>query len=193
MKELFALIGALLAAVSTIPYLIDIVRRKTKPNIVTWLTWTMLTTIAGSAALVAGQPKTAIFLYGNSLCTGLVVILGLRYGTAKFSRFDSMCQISAILGLVLWLIFNSPTVGIVVSLVIDFVGLLPAHCFRSICFSPTQHSWSLLSIAALCSVLASGVRMSQPTSERYKSSPNSHAIKNSAGEYNKSKGIPRNL
>jgi hypothetical protein len=155
MKELSAILGALLAAVSTIPYLIDIVRHKTKPNIVTWLTWTMLTTIAGSAALVAGEPKTAIFLYGNSLCTGLVVILGLRYGTAKFSRFDIMCQLSAILGLVLWLIFNSPTVGIVVPLVIDFVGLLPTlrHSWQK----PDEETWQsfLIGVAAPVFTLAS--------------------------------------
>jgi D-alanyl-lipoteichoic acid acyltransferase DltB (MBOAT superfamily) len=147
-KELLALLGAALAAVSTIPYLIDVVRRKTKPNIVTWLTWTMLTVIAGSAALVAGEPKTAIFLCGNSVCTGLVVLLGLKYGTTKFSRFDILCQCGAILSLVLWLVFKSPTVGIVVPLIIDFVGLLPTlrHSWQR----PDEETWQsfLIGVAA---------------------------------------------
>lgn len=139
MKEFFAVAGALLAAVSTLPYLIDIVRRKTKPNVVTWFTWTLLTAISGSAALAAGEPKTALLLYANSLCTGAVVVLGLKYGIAKFSPFDIACQIGAILGLVFWLIFNSPTIGIIVPLIIDFVGMLPT--LRHAYLKPAEETW----------------------------------------------------
>lgn len=139
MKETFAIIGALIAALGTVPYLIDIVRGKTKPNIVTWLTWTMLTAISGSAALVAGEPKTAALLFGNSLCTALVVVLGLKYGTAKFTRFDVVCQASAVLGLVLWLVFNSPTIGIVVPLVVDFIGALPTMYHSWV--KPAEETW----------------------------------------------------
>lgn len=147
MKELFAVIGAVIAIVSTAPYLIDIVRGKTKPNIVTWLTWTMLTAISGSAALVAGEPKTAAFLFANSLCTGLVVVLGLKYGTAKFSTFDIVCQVSALLGLVFWLVFNSPTIGIVVPLAIDFVGMLPT--LRHAWMKPGEETWQTFLIGVV--------------------------------------------
>lgn len=151
MKESLAIAAALLAAVSTVPYLIDIVRRKTKPNIVTWFTWTMLTTIAGSAALAAGEPKTAMLLYGNSFCTGAVVVLGLHYGIAKFSLFDIVCQLAALLGLVLWLVFNSPTIGIVVPLAIDFVGLLPT--VRHSWLKPGEETWQSFLIGVVAPVL----------------------------------------
>jgi hypothetical protein len=154
-KELVALLGAALAAVSTVPYLIDIVRGKTKPNIVTWVTWTMLTVIAGSAALAAGEPKAALLLYGNSVCTGLVVVLGIKYGTAKFSRFDIFCQIGALLGLVFWLVFNSPTVGILVPLAIDFMGLLPT--LRHSWLKPGEETWQsfLIGVVAPAFTIAS--------------------------------------
>jgi hypothetical protein len=148
MKDYFAAAGAVLAAISTVPYLIDVVRRKTKPNIVSWLTWTILTTISGSAALAAGEPKTAVFLYGNSFCTGLVVLLGLKYGIAKFSRFDIFCQVGAVAGLAFWLLFNSPTIGIVVPLAIDFIGMLPT--LRHSWLKPAEETWQtfLIGIAA---------------------------------------------
>ena len=151
MKEFFAIAGALLAAVSTFPYLVDIVRRKTKPNIVTWLTWTILTAISGSAALAAGEPKTALLLYGNSLCTGAVVVLGLKYGIAKFSPFDIACQIGAILGLVFWLIFNSPTIGIIVPLIIDFVGMLPT--LRHAYLMPQEETWQTFLVGVFAPAL----------------------------------------
>ena len=147
MREALAIIGAVIAALGTVPYLVDIVRGKTKPNIVTWLTWTMLTAISGAAALVAGEPKTAAFLFGNSLCTGLVVVLGLKYGTAKFSRFDVACQVSAVLGLVFWLVFNSPTIGIVVPLVVDFIGALPT--VRHSWLKPAEETWQAFMVGVI--------------------------------------------
>ena len=147
MREALAIIGAVIAALGTVPYLVDIVRGKTKPNIVTWLTWTMLTAISGAAALVAGEPKTAAFLFGNSLCTGLVVVLGLKYGTAKFSRFDVACQVSAVLGLVFWLVFNSPTIGIVVPLVVAFIGALPT--VRHSWLKPAEETWQAFMVGVI--------------------------------------------
>jgi len=159
MKEIFAVIGATIAIVSTVPYLIDIVRGKTKPNIVTWLTWTMLTAISGAAALVAGEPKTAALLFADSVCTGLVVVLGLKYGTAKFSRFDIICQVSALLGLVFWLVFNSPTIGIVVPLAIDFIGMLPT--LRHAWLKPGEETWQtfILGVVAPAFTLLSLTRL----------------------------------
>ena len=147
MKEVFALLGALLAAGSTLPYLIDIVRRKTKPNVVTWFTWTLLTAISGSAALAAGEPKTALLLYANSFCTGAVVLLGLKHGIAKFSTFDIVCQIAAVIGLLLWLIFNSPTIGILVPLAVDFVGMLPT--LRHAYLKPQEETWQTFLIGVI--------------------------------------------
>jgi len=138
-REVLAVVAALIALLSTLPYLIDIVRRKTKPNVVSWFTWTLLTAISGSAALAAGEPKTALLLYGSTICTGLVVVLGLRYGIATFSRFDAFCQIGAVLGLVAWLVFHSPTVGIVVPLAIDFIVMLPT--LRHAWLKPDEETW----------------------------------------------------
>ena len=138
-RELLALFAALITALSTIPYLIDIVRGKTKPNIVSWITWTMLTTISGTAALVAGEPKTAILLYGSSVCTGLVVVFGLKYGFVKFTSFDIACQVGAVLGLTFWVVFNSPAIGIIVPIIIDFIGLLPT--LRHAWHKPGEETW----------------------------------------------------
>lgn len=158
MREILAIIGAVIAALGTVPYLIDIVRGKTKPNIVTWLTWAMLTAISGAAALAAGEPKTAAFLFGNSFCTGLVVVLGLKYGTAKFTRLDIVCQVSAVLGLVFWLVFNSPTIGIIVPLIVDFIGALPTMHHSWV--KPAEETWQtfLVGIVAPVFTIASLTR-----------------------------------
>lgn len=153
MKDSLAIVGGLIAAFSTLPYLIDIVRRKSKPNIVTWSTWTLLTGIASAAAFAAGEYRTAFLVLGGTICTGLVALLGLKYGIAKMTWFDGLCQLGAIAGLILWLIFSSPSIAIAFTLAIDFIVMLPTlrHCW----VSPQEETWQTYVVgivAALCTV-----------------------------------------
>ena len=151
MKDILALTGALLVTFSTLPYLVDIARRKTKPNIVSWLTWTILTAIATAAAFAAHEPKTALLTLGGTICTAAVVILGLKYGIAKFSRFDIFCQIGAVLGLIGWLAFDSPALGVIIPLIIDFIGALPT--IRHSWLKPLEETWQTFLIGVIASAL----------------------------------------
>ncbi len=125
MKDIFAFIGAFIVLFCTLPYIIDIVKGKTKPNIVTWITWTVLIGIGTAALYASGEINAALFLTGDTLATFAVVIVGLKYGIAKLDRFDMFCMIGAIIGLVLWLVFNSPLIAIIATIVIDFIGTIP--------------------------------------------------------------------
>ena len=151
MKSALAVIAGLIATFSTVPYLIDIIRRKTKPNIVSWFTWTLLLAIATAAAFAAHEPRTALLTFGDTVCTLAVVILGLRYGIAKLSRFDFLCQAGAILGLVLWLIFNSPQIAIIFSLAIDFIVMMPT--VRHSWLMPKEETWQTFAIGVFASAL----------------------------------------
>jgi hypothetical protein len=145
-----AAIGGIVAIVSVVPYVLDILRHKTRPNIVSWFTWTILTGIATAAAFAAHEPRTAILTLASTLCTGLVVVLGLRFGIAKFSLLDILCQIGAVVGLALWLIFNSPTIGIVVPVTIDFIAVLPTlhHAW----LKPYEETWQTFFMATAAPV-----------------------------------------
>ncbi len=131
MKELLAITGALIILFCTVPYIIDTVKGKTKPNIVTWSTWTLLIGIGAAALFASHQYRAAMLVTADTVATFAVVIVGLRYGIAKFDSFDLFCLIGAVVGLVLWLVFNSPMIAIVATLSIDFIGTIPT----------VRHSW----------------------------------------------------
>jgi hypothetical protein len=155
MRNVLAFMAAALAILCTVPYFVDVVRKKTKPNVVTWFTWTLLTSIATAAAIAAHEPRTALLTGATALCTGTVVLLGLKYGIAKFSAFDAVCQIGAIAGLILWFIFNSPSIAIIAAVSIDFVGMLPT--LRHSWFKPQEETWEtyLIAFAAAALTIAS--------------------------------------
>jgi hypothetical protein len=147
MNILFLALATIITLGSVIPYLRDIIAGKTKPNIVSWITWTLITGIATAAEIAGHQYITAILTGASMLETAIVVALGLRYGYVKYSRFDILCQISALFGLLLWLIFNSPSIGVVASVIIDFIGVMPT--IRHGWERPYEETWIAF---ALCSV-----------------------------------------
>lgn len=155
LKTFFIVVSSVLAIVNILPYIRDVYRKKSKPRIVSWLTWSLLTAIASAASFSDKQYASAILTLLASVETLTVVILGWRYGDREFGRFDMICQIAAIVGLILWLIFNSPAIAIIATLSVDFIASLPT----------LKHSWEkpheetaitflLGSIAAVFTLLA---------------------------------------
>ena len=72
MKTASLVLATVLTLISVLPYLRDIVKRVTKPNIVSWITWTLLTGIATAAEIAAHEYTAAIFTSA-----------GQRSGTSK--------------------------------------------------------------------------------------------------------------
>jgi hypothetical protein len=155
MKNAFILISSVLAIVNILPYIRDVFRKKTKPRIVSWFTWSLLTAIGSAASFSDGQYASGILLLLSSLETMTVVILGWRFGDKTFETFDIGCQIAAIAGLVLWLIFNSPAIAIIATISIDIVASLPTlrHAWKKP-FEETAITFFLGSLAAFFTFLA---------------------------------------
>jgi hypothetical protein len=139
-KTLFLVIAAVLSVAAIVPYIRDVFQGKTKPNLVSWITWSLLTGIATAAEITGHQYVTAVFTGSTAAATFAVVLSGLKHGYVKYTSFDVICQIAAVVGLVLWLLFNSPTIGIVASVLIDFAGALPT--FRHMWLKPREETLS---------------------------------------------------
>lgn len=151
MKEILALIGSFIMLFCSVPYIRDTVKGKTKPNIVTWFTWSLLLGIGDAALFAAHQDHAAWLVAGDFIATFAVVIAGLKYGTAKIDLFDVACQIGAIVGLVLWLVFNSPLIAIIATVAIDFIGSLPT--FRHSWLKPNEETSITYAFGVLATLL----------------------------------------
>lgn len=133
MNEAVTIIGSAIAISGGVPYIINTVRGKTKPNIVTWLTWTLLNGINAIAALSDGAMQTAIFSGAAFTITGSIVAFGFRQGVKRYTKFDATCQAAALLGIGIWLLTKQPALAVLIVLLVDFAGGLPTlrHAFRA--------------------------------------------------------------
>jgi hypothetical protein len=143
----FIIISSLLTVCATAPYIFDILKKKTKPRIVSWFTWSLLTGISSAASFSAHQYPAAILSMCASLECLIVVVLGLKYGDREFVLFDIICQIAALLGLILWWLFNSPAIAIIAAIMIDFVASLPTikHSWEN----PHEETWLTFALSGL--------------------------------------------
>jgi hypothetical protein len=147
MKTLFLILSVVITMGAVVPYIRDIVKGTTKPNIVSWITWTLITGIATAAEIAGHQYFTAIFTASAMLETASVVFFGLRYGYVKYTSFDVVCQIGAILGIILWQLFNSPSVGVIACVAIDFIGVMPT--IRHSWLKPNEETWPTYAISGV--------------------------------------------
>ena len=152
MKHILLTISFLVTISSAIPYIRDILKGTTRPNIVSWLTWTLLTSVATVAEFVAGEYRTAIFTSAAVIETLTIVILGLKFGYAKWSRFDTVCQVGALSGFLLWYLFDSPAAAVIASVSIDFIGALPT--VRHSWLAPGEETWLAYAMAGIGGLLA---------------------------------------
>ena len=155
MRELLIIAGGVISVLGVLPYLRDVIHGKTKPRVVSWLTWTVLTAIATAAALSDKAYASGILTLAGTLATGSVVLAGLKYGDKHFERFDVACLIGAFVGLASWLIFGSPEIAIIATVSIDFVGAMPTlrHGWQKP-HEETELAFIVSSFAAFLSLLA---------------------------------------
>lgn len=151
MQAVLITVSGVLTVLCIIPYVIEILRGKTKPRIVSWFTWTLLTGIACAASFSDGQVAAGVLMACATLATAIVVVLGLKYGDRHFERTDIVCQVAALVGLVLWFVFDSPAVAVIAAVTIDLVGCIPTikHSWKK----PHEETWITFALAGVGGVL----------------------------------------
>jgi hypothetical protein len=139
------------SAASVIPAIWQTARGNIRPRIVTWLTWSLLTGVAGAASASVGDYPSAAFSLIGTVVTGAVVIAGLRYGDRSLATMDVVCLVLVVAGFVLWLSLDVPGVAVAAACVIDFIGLIPTlvHAWRQPWEEPPA-TYALIAIGGAC-------------------------------------------
>lgn len=138
-RLILIILSGIMAAVSTLPYLIDVVKYKTKPRIASWITWDVMKAIAIVAAFAEHEYITATLLSISLMGTLSIVIFGWEYGDRKIESIDIFCLVGAATGIILWSVFNSPAIAVLAVIAIDSIGGIPTilHSWKN----PHEETW----------------------------------------------------
>ena len=124
-KEVLGLIAVVLAISANASNIFGIFKGYVKPHLLTYLVWTITTSIAFAGSWVSGGAAGSWSLGANSFLVIVVFVLCFRYGTRDVTLADTGYFIAACLALVPWMLTNDPTISVVSVTVVDVLGYLP--------------------------------------------------------------------
>lgn len=127
LNENFVLLGVFINLLGGISYIKDTVQGKIRPNRLSWGLWAVAVLIAFSAEISQGVgiQSLATFMVGF---TPLLIFLASfvnKKAYWKISRFDLLCGVLSIVGLILWQITKIGNIAIIFSIFADLMAGIP--------------------------------------------------------------------
>lgn len=124
-KAALGVITVILSIIGHVPYLLDILKGKTKPHAYTWFVWTLLTGIACIAQFVGGAGPGAWTTAVTTLLSLSIFLLSLKHGSKDITVSDKWCLAGALAAIVVWVFTDSPVLSIILVTVIDALAFMP--------------------------------------------------------------------
>lgn len=155
LKILFSLISASIGIWAFLPYLKNVISKKTKPHVFTWLIWLITQGTAVFGLWLGGGGYGAINLTIGTILTLIILIFALRNGDNRPTLSDIIILTAALLAIVVWLFLDNPKLSIILVSAIDVLGYAPT--FKKSYFHPwteTVNSWGYFIIANIFAILA---------------------------------------
>ncbi len=137
-------------------YIYSILSGVTRPSRSTWWILTLVGTLILWSSHALGAEENFWIQLSYVVGPLIISILSLRYGEGtKLTSLDMLCFAGACLSGILWIIFNSPTTGLIGSIIVDLIGLLPT--IKKSYAEPEAESpnaWLIETIASTLNLLA---------------------------------------
>jgi len=153
-NENFVFLGSVIFALGSVPYFLDTIKGKVKPNRVTWFIWSIAPLIAFSA-----QIKEGVGIH-QSLLTFTVGFVPLVIFIASFvnkksywqlGRLDLSCGALSLIGLVLWIATGTGLIAIFFAIIADGLAAFPT-VIKSFKFPETEN-WVIYFAASISALI----------------------------------------
>lgn len=148
-------VAGIVSLVAFIPYLIAMLRGKTKPNRATWLIWTVVGFMLLVSYRFSGANDTIWVPISYVIGPLVVFTLSIYYGKGGWNRFDGCCLFGSGASLFFWWMSGSPMVALLINLFIDFLGAIPT--VRKVYHQPEtedRFAWVLACMSSIINLFA---------------------------------------
>ena len=119
MDQILGYASGVLASLAYVPYVIEILRGKTKPERASWFIWSVLALSAFFSQFAKGATNSLWQTTFDSLGTFIILGLSFKYGVGGFKKRDIVALLIAVSGLVLWYVTKEPLLALVLVILID--------------------------------------------------------------------------
>lgn len=125
-KHALGIVAGVISFAAYLIYIRSILRGESKPNRATWWIWTFMGLMLAISYYFSGARNTIWSPIVEFVGPLLIALLATKYGEGGLKdRTDLLCLVGAFISIVLWLIFDSPVLALVINLAIDGFALIP--------------------------------------------------------------------
>lgn len=156
---LMAVVAGVLTLASVVPYIRDMLKGTTRPNIVSWGIWCLVQAIFAAAQLAEGASLSVVLPIAEVGTVGLIAILGLvGYGYKKYGKIDIACLVLALLAIALWQTTGDPMLALIFSVAADVLAAVPTW-FKAYKDpkSETISAYALVALSAIAAALSTTI------------------------------------
>lgn len=152
MKTALGIIATIMALVSYIPYLRNMLSGKTKPHAFSWLVWGVLTAVAFLGQVSDGAGPGAWVTGFTAFVSFFIFITALKTGEKDITKTDWLSLVGAGVAMLLWWATSDPLIAVVLITLIDALGFYPT--FRKSYSKPHQETAITFAISSLKFIIA---------------------------------------
>jgi len=144
-KAALTIASSALTAAAALPYVLDIIRGRARPRMMSWGIWAVVQAVGAASAFSARQLPGACYTLFCAAGCAAVVFLGWRHGSRDFGPLDAVCVALATEGVALLAVAAvRPRLvplswAVAVSVATDFLAYLPT--FRHAWLKPGEEPW----------------------------------------------------
>ena len=133
-------IAAAISVVGATTYIRKVLSGEAQPNRVTWIMWAVAPLLAFVIEVQegVGLASTMTLMVGLIPCAVLVASWKSKSAVWNLGPFDLFCGVLSVVGLVIWLASDQPTLGLLAQVAADTVAALPT--LRKAFFSPQSEA-----------------------------------------------------
>lgn len=150
--------AAVLSTIAFLPYIINVVQRRTSPQRASWLIWSVLATISFFSQISEGASSSLWFAGVQTAASVTIFLLSLTLGAGRIlNRSDLYVLGAASVGLGLWYVTESAIYALAISITISLLGGVLTVCqayYQP--HSETASTWAICFVASLCAIASVG-------------------------------------
>ena len=125
LKTILAIISIVLLLVGDVPYIVNTIKRKTRPHLFSWLVWSILNVVNFLILLNNGGGQGSIVALIRTLSTLLIFFLSIRNGLKDIKKWDIFFLILSLVTLVIWYNLTDPIYAAILSSLTNALSIIP--------------------------------------------------------------------
>ncbi len=126
LKTIIGIIAIILTFIAYVPYIKDIIARKTKPHIYSWVSWFLSGGIVFALQFSNNAGAGAFVTFAAELACILVIFLTIKYKvSSKITNADKIFILMTLTALSFWLIAKQPIISAILLTLTDLLAFAP--------------------------------------------------------------------